>query len=542
MREHIKQIIEVISKDINLLEPIVELGALQVEGQIGYADLRPFFPGKSYIGCDFRRGPGVDRIEDPETGFSFEDRTVGTLLCCDTFEHIFDIFKTVREIERVLVPGGILVTASVMYWPIHSYPYDYWRFTPECFRRLLDNFTDTLIVSLGDEKFPHTVFGMARKGEHFPLELRDRIQGGILSLPSHEGSAWRSPRERELEERLHEALAGENTAELNAADPESKTKNSMVPDEKLDWLKMLLRNFTGKQLRFVEKERDELAILNAGLKHQNEILQRDMQKQDKINKDREQQMATRDRIIEDLKKVIAKKDEVSQKLQRKLGIIETEKKEIYDQYSRLLKGFLAVQDAAGEFGGIESAQADERESGAKRGRHLNIGCGKVKKPGYLNVDVDASVSPDVVFSLSEPLPFGSDLFERIEAYHVVEHIYPWTALATLKDLWRILKPGGTLAIECPNIEFACASLTRSTDYGWNSQMGMWAIYGDPNAQNPLQMHKWGYTPLTLSNILHKVGFVGIERESPESHIPQRDFRIVAIKPVKKLLSEANKTR
>jgi hypothetical protein len=214
LRDHVKQVVKLIPQHIDLLEPIVELGALQVAGQIGYADLRPFFPGKHYIGCDFRHGPGVDRIENPEVAFSFGDQTVGTLISCDTFEHIFDIFKTVSEIERVLMVGGILVAASVMYWPIHGYPYDYWRFTPECFRRLFGGFADVLIVSLGDEKFPHTVLGIARKAQHFPVHFREIIEREILSLPVHEGSAWRSPRERELEKKLKEVPTKDNGIEL----------------------------------------------------------------------------------------------------------------------------------------------------------------------------------------------------------------------------------------------------------------------------------------------------------------------------------------
>jgi SAM-dependent methyltransferase len=204
VRDHVKQIIELISRRIELPEPIVELGALQVESQVGYADLRPFFPGKRYIGCDFREGLGVDRIEDPEVGLSFDDGTVGSLISCDTLEHIFDVFKTVREIKRVLAADGILVLASVMYWPIHAYPSDYWRFTPECFRRLLGEFADALVVSLGDSMFPHTVLGIARKEHMFPDSFRQRIEREILALPPHPGSAWKSPRETELESKLRQ--------------------------------------------------------------------------------------------------------------------------------------------------------------------------------------------------------------------------------------------------------------------------------------------------------------------------------------------------
>jgi hypothetical protein len=61
-------------------------------------------------------------------------------------------------------------------------------------------------------------------------------------------------------------------------------------------------------------------------------------------------------------------------------------------------------------------------------------------------------------------------------------------------------------------------------------MGMWALYGDPNQKNPLHMHKWGYTPVTLHQLLKAAGFVIIQREVPETHVASRDFRMTAIKP------------
>jgi SAM-dependent methyltransferase len=149
----------------------------------------------------------------------------------------------------------------------------------------------------------------------------------------------------------------------------------------------------------------------------------------------------------------------------------------------------------------------------------------------VNADVDGSLNPDIICALEEPLPFGSNVFELIEAYHVVEHVYPWIVLHVLKELFRVLMPGGKLTIECPNIESACSWLGTNPDYGWNSQMGMWALYGDPNPQNPLQMHKWGYTPVSLGRLLSDSGFVKIQRQPPETHVPGRDFRLEAVKPV-----------
>jgi len=60
MRDNVKKFVQTFSKAFDVPGPIYEFGSLQVEGQIGYADLRPFFSGKQYTGCDFRMGPGVD--------------------------------------------------------------------------------------------------------------------------------------------------------------------------------------------------------------------------------------------------------------------------------------------------------------------------------------------------------------------------------------------------------------------------------------------------------------------------------------------------
>jgi predicted SAM-dependent methyltransferase len=249
-------------------------------------------------------------------------------------------------------------------------------------------------------------------------------------------------------------------------------------------------------------------------------------------------VSTLERAKEDLQQQLKKQQDIVAKLKTKLEVIELERQEVYRQYNRLLE---QVSPSAEEAGGVIVARRmrgpvgnDPKSANESEGWRLNVGCGSVKKEGYLNVDVDPSVKPDLILSLDETLPFLSGVFERVEAYHVVEHVYPWMALDVLKDFLRILKPGGKLAIECPNIESACSWLSGNPHYDWDSQMGMWAIYGDPNSRNPFYMHKWGYTPVTLSQILREAGFIGVQREPPETHVPSRDFRIVATKPTDNL--------
>ncbi len=59
----IREFVEELSRAVELPDPIVEFGSMQVEADQD-GDLRPLFPGRTFIGTDMREGPGVDRVED----------------------------------------------------------------------------------------------------------------------------------------------------------------------------------------------------------------------------------------------------------------------------------------------------------------------------------------------------------------------------------------------------------------------------------------------------------------------------------------------
>lgn len=165
---------------LDLQAPVVEIGSYQVDGQEGFADLRPIFGVKQYIGCDMRPGIGVDRIESLPK-LSFPSGSIPTIVCLDTLEHIFEIGESIAEIHRVLSDRGVFVVSSVFNFPIHSHPYDFWRFTPECFARLLDIFSYQFVAAQGTETAPHTVYGIGFKGRS-PQEMtpwRNRFEAAF---------------------------------------------------------------------------------------------------------------------------------------------------------------------------------------------------------------------------------------------------------------------------------------------------------------------------------------------------------------------------
>jgi SAM-dependent methyltransferase len=206
---------------IELPQPIVEFGSLQVEpGQPN--DLRALFAGREFVGTDIRSGPGVDRVEDLRA-LTLPQSSVGTAVCLDTLEHCADPMVACRELHRVLADGGVCVISSVMFFPVHGYPQDYWRFTPEGLKLLLEPFDDVLAFGVGHPELPMQVIAVAGKGRSLALgegsfmtlteaqRQWDRAEGkvrfGVLHVPLAELA-------RTLAAELPRAVAQRATARL----------------------------------------------------------------------------------------------------------------------------------------------------------------------------------------------------------------------------------------------------------------------------------------------------------------------------------------
>lgn len=82
-------------------------------------------------------------------------------------------------------------------------------------------------------------------------------------------------------------------------------------------------------------------------------------------------------------------------------------------------------------------------------RKLNLGSGRFPKEGYINVDHRADVGADIVQDLNQfPYAFADNEFDLVEADHVLEHLRE--PLLTMKEMHRILKPGGVFHMRVPH--------------------------------------------------------------------------------------------
>ncbi len=171
MRQSVKDYLTKILARYEVPDPIYEIGSYRVEGQEEFADLRPFFPGRVYVGCDMRPGLGVDRVEDVHC-LKMRDQSIGTVLIFDTIEHVENVHVAMKEIYRTLKPGGMVIMSSVMKFPIHDYPSDYWRFTPKAFELLLKPFSVFEVEFDGEAQFPDGIYGFGIKEEQASLATR----------------------------------------------------------------------------------------------------------------------------------------------------------------------------------------------------------------------------------------------------------------------------------------------------------------------------------------------------------------------------------
>lgn len=88
-----------------------------------------FFSGAAeYIGCDYLSDRSCPDVVCSALELAFPDNAFDTVVSTEVLEHVPDPLRALREMFRVVKPGGSVVVSTPLYWPRHEVPYDFFRY------------------------------------------------------------------------------------------------------------------------------------------------------------------------------------------------------------------------------------------------------------------------------------------------------------------------------------------------------------------------------------------------------------------------------
>lgn len=197
---------------------------------------------------------------------------------------------------------------------------------------------------------------------------------------------------------------------------------------------------------------------------------------------------------------------------------------------------------------------------------LNVGCGNVPLEGYINIDKfyypgspypltdlrmveswynteSSAENSRWEFGDATALDYPENTFDEVMLIHCLEHLDMGQGSRAIMEAHRVLKPGGMIDIELPDLLKACALMptVHVTPTGdntkWHRVMG--ALYGTDGSDGEGQYHLCGYTQEYLRFKLDERGFMDIEEipvgfghgeQDEVGHPePEYDFRLRAFK-------------
>jgi len=164
---------------------------------------------------------------------------------------------------------------------------------------------------------------------------------------------------------------------------------------------------------------------------------------------------------------------------------------------------------------------------------LNLGAGFEVIEGWMSLDAQAG---GTTLNLLRPLPFDDASVDFAFLAHVLEHFYfPLEAFGVLREIRRILKPGGVLRIIVPDIG-QCLLAYASGDRQFFVRRDE-ALFGKPRNGSLLRYflqyagayhgpdgqmisHKYGYDAETLTDLVKDAGFIPMPSEYMGSTFPE----------------------
>ncbi len=131
---------------------------------------------------------------------------------------------------------------------------------------------------------------------------------------------------------------------------------------------------------------------------------------------------------------------------------------------------------------------------------LQLGSGRNQIQGWLNTDFYAKHPCYIYLDVTHAFPVPSNSFERIYSEHLIEHLSQADGEKMLAESFRVLKPGGRIRIETPDLQ---------------KMLNLYAVRENEDAQQYFQWHhrEFGdknYPPtvcFAINNVMRNWGHV-----------------------------------
>ncbi|MDM0114694.1 methyltransferase domain-containing protein [Variovorax sp. J22R133] len=136
---------------------------------------------------------------------------------------------------------------------------------------------------------------------------------------------------------------------------------------------------------------------------------------------------------------------------------------------------------------------------------INLGCGHIAMPDYVNVDARDVPGVDVVADVGS-LPFEPGTVDEVFSSHLVEHFPQEELRRRLLPHWRgLLRSGGTLRAIVPDGE---AMLKAVTEGAYAFEDFREVLFGSQDYGGDFHFNL--LTPDSLTSLIHEAGFESIE--------------------------------
>lgn len=170
---------------------------------------------------------------------------------------------------------------------------------------------------------------------------------------------------------------------------------------------------------------------------------------------------------------------------------------------------------------------------------INLGCGLAIAPGWINVDnspnarlarypklrwtlwklgilsdlhYDVAWSGSIVsYDLRKELPLGNGSIDYAYTSHFLEHLPLQVARQLIKEIFRVLRPGGIVRIVVPDLAVGASHYLEALQQNPNDpnaapEFLKWLQLGRIGVRDP---HCWMYDAPSLSSMLREFGFTNV---------------------------------